>query len=66
MGSKMKPSATTAQPFTDGEVPEGWSRGCWADRLRYLAEACEGMHPERARELREWARKVNHESNKHD
>lgn len=32
---------------------EGWTARGWADRLRRLAAACEGLHPRRAAELRE-------------
>ncbi len=38
-----------------GIVNRGWTPGGWAARLRQLAERCEGMHPDRAAELRAWA-----------
>jgi hypothetical protein len=37
------------------EVPDGWTRRNWIERLRYLAKACEPYVPGRAAELREWA-----------
>lgn len=40
------------------DVPEGWTRGGWVDRLRYLADACEPYVPERAAELREKADRI--------
>lgn len=38
-------------------VPRGWTAFSWADRLLYMARVC--IHPGRAAELREWARKLN-------
>ena len=43
-------------PF--GTVPDGWNREHWAEHLEYMAARCEAMHPEKAREYREWARIV--------
>lgn len=37
------------------EVPDGWTAESWRDRLRHLADRCEPIVPDRARELREWA-----------
>ena len=35
------------------EVPDGWERPAWIDRLRYLASVC--VNPRRKLELEEWA-----------
>ena len=39
-------------------VPAGWTLTAWAGRLRYLADACESVNPERAVELREWSERL--------
>lgn len=39
----------------DERIPPGWTRRHWIDRLRQLADGCEGQHPARARELRQQA-----------
>ena len=38
------------------EVPEGWTRHGWAERLRYLAQRC--LDSGRATYLRKWASAV--------
>lgn len=43
------------------EVPQGWSRERWIDRLEQLAATCESNVPARAEELREWARGLRNE-----
>ena len=45
---------TGAAAFAVG-VPGGWTASGWTARLRTLAAACEGLHPGRARELRQEA-----------
>lgn len=45
-----------------GKLMPGWSLTDWRARLEQMAEACEGMHPDRARELREWASKLGEQS----
>ena len=43
-----------ADPVADYyEVPDGWTRQSWAERLRYLASIC--VNSRRAAELVEWA-----------
>ncbi len=36
----------------DEKVPDGWTTASWIERLRYLAEKCEGMHPKLAAQHR--------------
>jgi len=43
-------SPADASPF---EVPNGWDRPAWIDRLRYLASVC--INPRRKLELEQWA-----------
>lgn len=40
------------------DVPAGWSRKGWVGHLRGLADSCEKLVPERAKELRKWADKI--------
>ena len=55
----MRPVFRSAEARTVNgvHVPRGWTVASWADRLLYMARAC--IHPGRAAELREWARKFN-------
>lgn len=39
-------------------VPNGWSRTSWMERLRYLADRCEALVPDRAEWLRQWAQEI--------
>ena len=41
------------------DIPAGWTRASWIDRLRYMATACEPYVPERAAELRAWADRID-------
>ena len=41
-------------------MPDGWTPGTWAERLRYLAGVC--IHAGRAAELRAWAEQVESEA----
>ena len=41
------------------DIPAGWTRQSWHDRLRYMATACEPYVPQRAAELRAWADRIN-------
>jgi hypothetical protein len=43
-----------ADPVADPyEVPAGWTRRSWIERLRFLARVC--VNPRRSAELTEWA-----------
>ncbi len=58
----------TGMDVTDGSsvVPTGWTPEGWAIRLDRMAEACEDVHPDKAREYRRQAAAVRklHESGK--
>lgn len=46
---------TSTQANDLANVPDGWTARAWAERLRYLANACQDVVPARATELRDAA-----------
>jgi hypothetical protein len=48
-----------------GDIPAGWTAGSWRARLRYLAAACEAMHPDKAAGYRAWADRIDAGDGRH-
>ena len=61
-GCHAEPPHNNGNPNGDGDgfplIPVGWPRTHWVNRLRYLADCCEPLVPDRAEWLRRWAREV--------
>lgn len=55
LASKRAVMAALAQRDHFPATPVGWTLPSWRDRLRQMARGCEGLVPDRADWLRQWA-----------
>ena len=46
-------------PLALGDIPAGWTPADWHDRLRYRADQCEALHPDKASMYRSWADQID-------
>lgn len=63
--ARAPPGGAPAATVNGCDVPSGWTPDGWAWNLRRVAGLCRDLHPERARQLEEWAEKLTDLATRH-